>query len=145
MNRNPDSPVPTEQRLACALWKCHRNAVYGIGDGSVTWWTIQPIERQWWQQTADLFRDALTVTPDLIAPAVATERERGDMEPCAEFGQHPRGGHAQAVRGRTPDCLPFCQGGLHEEGCAALDAAPTYAQNAPGSQSVNDDNEGAST
>lgn len=23
-------------------------------------------------------------------------------------------------RGRTPDCLPFCQGGLHEEGCPVL-------------------------
>jgi hypothetical protein len=29
------------------------------------------------------------------------------------------------VRGRTRDCLPFCQGGLHEEGCAVLDAAPS--------------------
>jgi hypothetical protein len=48
------------------------------------------------------------------------------MEPCADFGQHPRGGHEQArraatARGRTPDCRPFCQGGLHEVGCPVLD------------------------
>lgn len=64
--KNPDSPVPAEQQLACALWECHRNATEGIGDGSVSWWTIRPIERKWWMRTADNFRDALTVTPSLL-------------------------------------------------------------------------------
>jgi hypothetical protein len=64
MNR-PDS-VPVEQRLACTLWKCHENAVQGPGDGSVTWWTLQPIERQWWLRTADFLRDALVANPTLF-------------------------------------------------------------------------------
>lgn len=62
----PDAPVPAEEQLACTLWKCHENATQGIGDGSISWWTIQPIEREWWRRTADNFRDALTANPDLM-------------------------------------------------------------------------------
>lgn len=61
---HPDSPVPIEEQLACTLWKCHKHATEGIGDGSVTWWTLQPIERMWWVETAVRFREALTANPD---------------------------------------------------------------------------------
>ena len=56
--RHPDSPVPDDQQFACLLWKAHRNATQGIGDGSVTWWTLQPVERMWWIETAERLTEA---------------------------------------------------------------------------------------
>jgi hypothetical protein len=64
MSRHADSPVPQEQQLACTLWKAHRIAEQGLGDGSVTWWTLQPIERMWWIKTVEKLADAgWTLTP----------------------------------------------------------------------------------
>lgn len=67
-NAHPDRPVPVDQQLGCTLWKCYRNATQGMGDGSMTWWTLQPIERMWWLDTAERFREALAVHPDLLTP-----------------------------------------------------------------------------
>jgi hypothetical protein len=56
--RHPDSPVPESDQLACALWKCWYNTVNGPSDGTVTWWTLQPITRKWWRETADRFQES---------------------------------------------------------------------------------------
>jgi hypothetical protein len=56
--RHPDADVPEREHLACLLWKCHHSATYGIGDGSVTWNTLQPVERSWWIKTAENFTDS---------------------------------------------------------------------------------------
>ena len=58
---HPDDPVPPEQELACALWKSYHTASYGLGDGSVTWWTLQPLERSWWVLAARQFSEVYDV------------------------------------------------------------------------------------
>ena len=57
---HPDStPVPEDEQLAALLWKCEHSAGNrlsggdGIGDGSVSWWTLQPIERQLYKMMAE--------------------------------------------------------------------------------------------
>jgi hypothetical protein len=64
---NPDRPVPQEHRLGCTMWKCYRSATQGAGDGSVTWWTLQPIERMWWIDAAERLRETLIANPELLA------------------------------------------------------------------------------
>lgn len=66
---NPDTPVPPDQRLACALWKCHRIATQGPGDGSVTWWTLQPIERARWIDTAIRVRQVYEIRERWTMPS----------------------------------------------------------------------------
>lgn len=67
-NAENDATIPVGDLLACALWKCYRNAHFGgPGDGTVTWWTLQPVERAMWQDMAAFFRDAVETHPDLAA------------------------------------------------------------------------------
>jgi hypothetical protein len=85
--KHPDDPVPEDQELACLLWKCHYGAVYGMGDGSVTWWTLQPVERSWWIGTAERLRDSAwwrdNVEETAILAAIRLVRERAAEERVA--------------------------------------------------------------
>lgn len=53
-----DAPVPEQDQLACALWQCWYVTVNGYPDDTVTWWTLQPITRTWWKDTADRFLES---------------------------------------------------------------------------------------
>lgn len=92
-----DAPVPPDQQVGCALWKCYRSAVYGIGDGSVTWWTIQPIERRWWLDAADNFLDALTVNPDLATRVIPPAECDHQYPPANSDGTCPACGKTRVI------------------------------------------------
>ena len=57
-----DDPVPTEHQLALDMWKCYHIAIWGLMDNyPMTWWTLQPIEREWWIGAAQRLADAYEV------------------------------------------------------------------------------------
>lgn len=68
MAKHPDDAVPEREQLACTLWKCDYRAMDllsggdGFGDGSVTWNTLQPVDRMRWIATAQAFEDSHWLT-----------------------------------------------------------------------------------
>lgn len=76
---HPDAAVPESEQLACLLWKCHHSAMYGLGDGSVTWNTLAPVERMWWIKTAENLTDSAWWQETVVSGNEET--------PCPECGQ----------------------------------------------------------